>query len=57
MGAMAIGGSVKIAMFTPRDRRSATGERTKTNPASTASTLPITKPAPDAARVAVTCAG
>jgi hypothetical protein len=43
-GEMAIGGSAKTAMFTPRNSRSSIGESTKAAPATMATALPMTKP-------------
>jgi hypothetical protein len=52
IGAIAMGGRAKTAMFTPRNSLSATGESAKMTPAAMATRFPMTKPAPDAASVA-----
>ena len=54
---MAIGGNAKTAMLTPRKSLSAVGDSAKITPAAMAMTLPMTKPAPEAASVAQICLG
>ncbi|MFN5825918.1 MAG: hypothetical protein ACK446_02575 [Rhodobacterales bacterium] len=52
IGAMAMGGTAKIAMFRPRAIRPVIGTSTNSRPARTATRLPIRNPAPDACKVA-----
>ena len=56
-GEMAIGGSAKSAILTPRPRRAAAGNSAKTAPAAMASRLPMRKPRPAPSSVAQICGG
>jgi len=53
-GEMAMGGSAKSAMFTPRNSRSMVGHMTKDIPATMAIVLPMMKPKRLASSVATT---